>query len=431
MLLPILNLIRLFFYLVFLLPFFLINKEKTLYIFIKFAGPSFIKLAQLLSVRSDLVGEKISATLAKFQDKIPPFSQAKTHKILKEEFGENFEKIFKSFDFNPIASASIAQVHKAQLKDNQLVAVKIIRPNIHKEMRRDIATIKLIAKILKIFSPFLSKTFSDIQYLLIQTARYELDLLHEGANGSKLKDEMIDAKGFYVPTIYWQYSSIRILVIEWIEGISFSNHEAIKSSKFDKKILAENLVLSYFRQVYVNGFFHADMHPGNLFLTPKGDIAVVDFGIMGKIDKKTRIAVAEVLIGFLHRDYKRVAEIHIEAGFVPPDTNIDDLAISCRKIGEMIVGVNVKDISIAKLLTNLIALTKDYNMDTKPELLLLQKTLLLVEGVGVKLDPDLNIWDLARPWVKEWAKTNIGFDAKISDAIMDILKIVKNFIKNK
>jgi ubiquinone biosynthesis protein len=413
------------------LPFFLINKEKTLYIFIKFAGPSFIKLAQLLSVRSDLVGEKISATLAKFQDKIPPFSQAKTHKILKEEFGENFEKIFKSFDFNPIASASIAQVHKAQLKDNQLVAVKIIRPNIHKEMRRDIATIKLIAKILKIFSPFLSKTFSDIQYLLIQTARYELDLLHEGANGSKLKDEMIDAKGFYVPTIYWQYSSIRILVIEWIEGISFSNHEAIKSSKFDKKILAENLVLSYFRQVYVNGFFHADMHPGNLFLTPKGDIAVVDFGIMGKIDKKTRIAVAEVLIGFLHRDYKRVAEIHIEAGFVPPDTNIDDLAISCRKIGEMIVGVNVKDISIAKLLTNLIALTKDYNMDTKPELLLLQKTLLLVEGVGVKLDPDLNIWDLARPWVKEWAKTNIGFDAKISDAIMDILKIVKNFIKNK
>jgi ubiquinone biosynthesis protein len=430
-LLPILNLIRLFFYLVFLLPFFLINKEKTLYIFIKFAGPSFIKLAQLLSVRSDLVGEKISATLAKFQDKIPPFSQAKTHKILKEEFGENFEKIFKSFDFNPIASASIAQVHKAQLKDNQLVAVKIIRPNIHKEMRRDIATIKLIAKILKIFSPFLSKTFSDIQYLLIQTARYELDLLHEGANGSKLKDEMIDAKGFYVPTIYWQYSSIRILVIEWIEGISFSNHEAIKSSKFDKKILAENLVLSYFRQVYVNGFFHADMHPGNLFLTPKGDIAVVDFGIMGKIDKKTRIAVAEVLIGFLHRDYKRVAEIHIEAGFVPPDTNIDDLAISCRKIGEMIVGVNVKDISIAKLLTNLIALTKDYNMDTKPELLLLQKTLLLVEGVGVKLDPDLNIWDLARPWVKEWAKTNIGFDAKISDAIMDILKIVKNFIKNK
>ena len=200
------------------------------------------------------------------------------------------------------------------------------------------------------------------------------------------------------------------------------------SNKFDKKILAENLVLSYFRQVYVHGFFHADMHPGNLFLKHNGDIAVVDFGIMGKIDKKTRIAVAEVLIGFLNRDYQKVAKIHVDVGFVPKETNIDDLALSCRKIGEMIVGVDIKDISIAKLLTALIDLSRNYKMDTKPELLLLQKTLLLVEGVGVSLDPDLNIWNLARPWVKEWAKTNIGFDAKIRDNILEILQLVKNFL---
>jgi len=171
------------------------------------------------------------------------------------------------------------------------------------------------------------------------------------------------------------------------------------------------------------------MHPGNLFLRDNGDIAVVDFGIMGKINKKTRIAVAEILIGFLHRQYHRVAEIHIEAGFVPANTNLEDLALSCRKIGEMIVGADVKDISIAKLLTNLITMTREYKMETKPELLLLQKTLLLVEGVGVTLDPNLNIWDLARPWVKEWAKTNIGFDAKIRDAVSDLINLAKKFIK--
>jgi ubiquinone biosynthesis protein len=214
-----------------------------------------------------------------------------------------------------------------------------------------------------------------------------------------------------------------------VDGIAFSNKNAIANCKFDKKQIAQNLVLSYFNQVYVHGFFHADMHPGNLFLKENGDIAVVDFGIMGKIDRKTRIAVAEVLIGFLHRQYRQVAEIHIKAGFVPADTNVDDLSLSCRKIGEMIVGANVKDISIAKLLTSLIDMTRDYKMETKPELLLLQKTLMLVEGVGVNLDPDLNIWDLARPWVKEWAKTNIGVDAKIRDALVDIIGIAKKFIK--
>ena len=214
-----------------------------------------------------------------------------------------------------------------------------------------------------------------------------------------------------------------------MDGIAFSNKKAIANCGFDKKQIAQNLVISYFNQVYVYGFFHADMHPGNLFLRENGDIAVVDFGIMGKIDRKTRIAVAEILIGFLHRQYFKVAEIHIRAGFVPSDTSVEDLALSCRKIGEMIVGSDVKDISIAKLLTNLIAMTREYKMETKPEILLLQKTLLLVEGVGVTLDPDLNIWDLARPWVKEWAKTNIGFDAKIRDNVIDLLDLAKKFIK--
>lgn len=387
-----------------------------------------MKLAQLLSVRSDLIGAKIAKILSEFQDKIPPFSKNNLQKILEIEIGDSFDKIFQEFDFNSIASASIAQVHFAKLQTGERVAVKILRPNIKKTMRRDISTLKIIVKIVGFFSKFLSKTLSDIADLLEQTAKYELDLLREGANGSKLRDDLKGVKGFYVPQIYWQYSSEKILISERIDGIPFSDEMAIKNSPFDKKIIAENLVLSYFQQVYVHGFFHADMHPGNLFLMKNGDIAVVDFGIMGKIDKKTRIAVAEVLIGFLNRDYRRVSEIHIEAGFVSADANIEDLCLSCRKIGEMIVGVDVKDISIAKLLTALIEMSKDYKMETKPELLLLQKTLLLVEGVGMTLDPNLNIWNLARPWVKEWAKTNISFDAKIVDFLVDFFnKVMKAF----
>lgn len=431
MFLPLINLIRLLTLLISLLPLLLINKTKAIYFFLNSAGPSFIKLGQLLSVRADLVGSTIASALSKFQDKIEPFCPKKLTTIIDQELGADFDKIFKDFNFIPIASASIAQVHKAQLQNGQLVAVKILRPNIQKTMMRDIATLKLLIKIVNPFSDFLGKTLRDIADLLKQTARYELDLLHEGANGSKLKEDLEGIKGFYVPQIFWQHSTNKILVSEWIDGIPFSNKEAIHDSPFDKKTIAENLVLSYFQQVYVHGFFHADMHPGNLFLMNNGNIAVVDFGIMGKIDKKTRIAVAEVLIGFLHKNYQRVAEIHVEVGFVPSDTNIDDLALSCRKIGEMIVGIDVKDISIAKLLTALIEMSRNYHMETKPELLLLQKTLLLVEGVGVTLDPNLNIWDLARPWVKDWAKTNIGFDAKIRDTVMDILKLVKDFINKQ
>ncbi|MFM6972699.1 MAG: AarF/UbiB family protein [Alphaproteobacteria bacterium] len=431
MLLPFLNLVRLLSILLTLLPIFVFSKKRAIFLFFQIAGPSFLKLGQLLSVRQDLVGEEIALTLAKFQDNVKPFSYEKLSKIINQEFDQNFDKIFKEFNQIPIASASIAQVHKAQLISGEIVAVKILRPNIQKMMMRDILTLKLLAKLCSVFSPFLNKTCIDIAELLSQTAKFELDLLHEGANGSKLAEDMKGVKGFFVPKIFWQYSSNKILISEWIDGIPFSNTDKILQTTFDKKIIAQNLVLAYFQQVYVHGFFHADMHPGNLFLKDNGDIAVVDFGIVGKIDKKTRIAVAEVLIGFLHRDYDKIAKIHIDAGFVPADTNLIDLSLSCRKIGEMIVGVNVKDISIAKLLTALIDLTKNYKMEAKPELLLLQKTLLLVEGVGVSLDEHLNIWDLARPFVKKWAKTNIGFDAKIRDAIVDLFSALKEYLKNK
>ena len=426
----ILNFFRLAALFLFFAPLYFFDKNRAIYLFLKLAGPSFIKLGQILAVRPDLVGENLATTLAKFQDKLTPFSSKKVKQILDQEFGENFDKIFAQFDFTPVASASIAQVHKATLQDGTIVAVKILRPQIAQVMARDISTLRLLIKILSIFSKFLGKSFADLADLLAEVSKSELDLLQEAANASRLKEDLKDVNGFCVPQIFWKFSSSKILVLEWLDGIPFSDKKAILASPFDKKQIAQNLVISYFEQVYANGFFHADMHQGNLFLLKSGDIGVVDFGIVGKIDKKTRLAVAEILIGFLGKDYQRVAQLHIDAGLVPADTKVDSLALSCRKIGETIVGSNVKDISVAKLLANLITMTRDYKMAARPELLLLQKTILLVEGVGIMLDPNLNIWDLARPWVKEWAKKNLGFDAKIRDTLVDLFEMAKKFLRS-
>ena len=408
------NLFRLAFLLLFATPIFFFDRNRAIYFFFNSAGPSFIKLGQILSIRPDLVGEKLATTLSSFQDALPPFAA---------KFESDFLEEFSEFDPKPVASASIAQVHKAKLKTGEDVAVKILRPRIAQIMARDISTLKIIAKLLP-------RIFLDIADLLTQVSKSELDLLHEAANASRLREDLKDVKGFYVPTIFWKFSSEKILVLEWLDGIPFSNSLAIKNSLHDKKQVAEHLVISYFSQAYIHGFFHADMHPGNLFLLKNGDIGVVDFGIVGKLDKKTRIAVAEILIGFLHKDYRRVAQIHIDVGMVPASTNLDDLALSCRKIGETIVGSNVRDISVAKLLTNLIMMMRDYKMETHPDLLLLQKTLLVVEGVGVMLDPELNMWELARPWVAEWAKKNISFDAKIRDAVVDLFEMARKFLRS-
>lgn len=412
------------------MPLFIFSKKRAIYFFLKFSGPSFVKLGQILALRSDIIGVEIAQILQKFYDKLSSFSERKVKKIINLEFGKNFNEIFSEFNFMAIASASIAQVHKAKLQDGQEVAVKILRPKIRKIMQRDIASLKLLAFLSYPFSKFLNKFLLNIVKLLNEVAHYELDLLNEAANASKLRQDLKDVKGFYVPEIFWHFSTSRILVLQWLDGIAFSDERAIKESSFDKKQIAKNLVISYFNQAYGNGFFHGDMHPGNLFLLKNGDIGVVDFGIMGKIDKKMRIAIAEIFIGFLNRDYQKVAKIHADVGLVPKNINIDDLALSCRKIGESVVGLNVANIPIAKLLLNLIEMTRNYKMDTRSELLLLQKTILMVEGVAMTLDCEINIWNLAQPWMKDWAKQNIAFDAKIRDAALDLFEGLKDLIVN-
>ena len=433
MFVSIINLLRLLFIALISLLILPFTGSKAIYLFLYLAGPSFIKLGQSLATRPDVIGDKTAKILAKFQDRITPFKAKKVKKILNKQFGNNFSQIFIDFDYNSIASASIAQVHKAKIYSNnelKMVAVKILRPNIEKNLKRDIVTISFLASILKLFDKFSAKFLLDIAELLENTTRSECDLLREAANATKLKQNLAKVNGFYVPNIFWNLSSKGILVLEWIDGTPLSNKEELNKINFNRQQIAKNLVLGYFNQVYIDGFFHADMHPGNLFLMKNGNIAVVDFGIMGIIDKKTRLIIAQIFLGFINRDYQKIAKLHIEGGLVPQDTNIDDLALSCCKIGETIVDISVKDIVISRLLTALIEITRQYQMKTKPELLLLQKTLLLVEGVGIMLDENLNIWDLARPWVREWANTHLGFDAKIYDATIDFIGAIKKIIKN-
>ncbi|MCE3255512.1 MAG: ubiB [Rickettsiaceae bacterium] len=430
----IINLLRLLFFFIlslFLFPFF---RNKSIYFFLKLSGPTFIKLGQLLSNRPDLVGDDLAEILSGFQDRLPGFSFKKAKKIIEEESGKKLDQLFLEFKAKPVASASVAQVHKAKTFAGDIVAVKILRPHIATIVRRDVSTLKIIAFLFGFVSKYSKEKFLNIAELLEDCSKKELDLSFEAAAASEMKDKLKDVKGFYIPKVYWQLSTPKILVLEWIDGIPFSDKKAILSSGFDRKEIAKNLVISYFNQVYVHGLFHADMHLGNLFLMKNGDIAAVDFGITGSIDKKTRIAIAEILMSFLKQDYARVAKLHIDAGLVPKNINLEEFTLSCRIIGESVVGRSVNEISMAKLLANLLKMTKRYQLKTRPELLLLQKTMMLVEGVGVFLDKNLNIWDLAKPFVKEWATQNIGFDAKIRDVVLEFMQMVKkmpeNFSKN-
>jgi len=428
---PVLNLIRLFFLAIVLTPLALINREKFFYYYFNFAGPSFIKLGQMLATRPDLIGKELAIILSKFQDKVKPFSHKKARRILQQELAGNLEDFFKEFSKQPIASASIAQVHKAKTIDNKLVAVKLLRPNISKKIYRDISTLKLITKVSRIFSNNIYKFLSDILQLLQENAKSELDLTIEATNCSQIKDNLKDLSGFYVPNIYWTLTTKKMLVTQWLEGIPFSDKKTLMNSNFDKNIIAKNLVLSYFTQVYKYGFFHGDMHPGNLFLLKNGDIGIVDFGIVGIIDEKTRIAIAQIVIGFINKDYEKIARLHIQSGLVPKNTNLKKLALNCRKIGETVVGSKVKDIPLANLLQNLINMTQDFKMSTKPELLLLQKTILLIEGIGSTLNPEINIWDYAKPWMNEWSKTHISFDAKIVEIANNFINLARDYYQTK
>tara|TARA_Y100000590_G_scaffold458716_1_gene614032 strand:- start:1663 stop:3228 length:1566 start_codon:yes stop_codon:yes gene_type:complete len=372
-------------------------------------GTTFIKLGQFLATRPDIIGNDISKELERLQDKLPAFDINVAKNILKKELGnENFNQIINLSE--PIAAASIAQVHFANInisEQNKNVAIKILRPNIEKIFNDELDALMLLAYIVQ---TLVKKTkrlkLVEIVQLLREITSVEMDLRFEAAAANELYENTKNDIGFKVPKIYWNQTSKRVLCLDRINGISIRDNEGLKSLNIDTKKLAQNIIQHFLRHAVRDGFFHADMHQGNLFVSKEGNIIPVDFGIMGRLDKNNRKYLAEILYGFIKRDYKMVAEVHLLAGLVSKNVSKDEFAQALRSIGEPIFGQSVKNISGGKLLSQLFEITEKFNMQTQIQLLLLQKTMVVVEGVARRLDPEANIWNISRPILEDWLKKN-------------------------
>ncbi len=393
-------------------------------------GTSFIKLGQFLSTRPDIIGEELSKQLEKLQDRVPPFSSTEAKEILKKNIGEeNFNLILNLND--PVAAASIAQVHKAQINDGGVikdVAIKILRPNIKKIFNEQIDALMLLAYIVEnLMKKSKRLKLVEVVFLLKQITNNEMDLRFEAAAANEFAENTKNDNGFEVPNIYWNFTSEEVLTLDWVDGISIREKDELLEKKVDIKSISSNVIQHFLRHAVRDGFFHADMHQGNLFINNNGQIVPVDFGIMGRIDKLNRKFLAEILYGFIKRDYKKVAEVHILAGLVPKNTQVESLSQALRSIGEPIFGQKVKDISGGKLLKQLFDITDKFNMQTQPQLLMLQKTMVVVEGVARKLNPDTNIWETSRPVLENWLMETKDPLNNLTNTIKETADAVKRF----
>jgi ubiquinone biosynthesis protein len=397
-------------------------------------GPSFIKLGQLLSTRADLLGDEITEDLTQLQDRLPPFPGAQARALIEAEFEQPLPTLFAAFDDTAVAAASIAQVHFAITTDGAEVAVKVLRPGIARAMARDLDLFLWLAHLAERTQPHLRRLKPvEVVETLAQSVQLEMDLRFEAAAASELAENFAGDTGFRVPRIDWLRTGRTVLTTERIGGIRVDDRAALVAAGHDVDAVLRNAASAFFKQVFRDGFFHADLHPGNMFVDEDGALAVVDFGIMGRLDRQTRYYLADMLIGFLTGDYRRVAEVHFDAGYVPRRRSIDAFTQACRSIGEPILGRPLNEISIARLLAQLFHVTEQFDMETQPQLLLLQKTMVLVEGVGRRLDPSVNIWSLARPLVEEWARDNRGPEAQLRqrvDAFIETLDEVTRLLRN-
>lgn len=381
---------------------------------LKELGPIYIKFGQTLSTRPDLVGQEVADSLRLLQDKLPPFSLDIAKSAIKENLGQEVDEIFTKFNEKPIAAASIAQVHKARLKTGEYVAVKILRPDIHKLYEGDINFLRFLAGLARRFMPSTRRLRpEEVVNVFAVTMRYELDLKQEAAAASSLADNFKGDKTVQIPKIFWQHTNEEVLVTEWIDGVSIYNQKRIIELGLDPDTLAANIAVLFFNMAYRDGYFHADLHPGNILVKKDGTIALLDFGIMGLLPEKDRLGIAEILHALLKRDYHKVADIHLRLGYIPQDANTVLFAQSIRSIAEPIIGLAIKDISIGNLLARLFKVTEEYGMVIQPQLLMLQKTIVVVEGIGQSLDPDINMWALAEPWIKRWAAKNLSPEARL------------------
>ncbi len=379
-------------------------------------GPSFIKIGQAMATRPDIVGQDMALELIRLQDKVPPFASTEAIRILEQELEAPLSDLFTDFDVTPVAAASIAQVHFATTKDGRSVAVKILRPQIEKAFARDLESFLWLAQIVERFSAKARRLKpTSVVTTISETIALELDLRYEAAAASELKDNCQDNADYAVPDVDWDLTSRRILCTSLVEGIPFSRQEDMIAAGYDLKILAEGLVHSFLTQALNDGFFHADLHQGNLFACTGNKITAIDFGIMGRIDKRTRRCLAEILYGFIKQDYDMVARAHFDIGYVPSDQSFEKFKQAIRAIGAPIAGKPVSEISVGKLLAQLFETTDTFNMQTQPQLILLQKTMVTVEGVALNLYPDINMWECSQPIIEKWMMDNLGPQAKIRD----------------
>ncbi|MBU2157969.1 MAG: ubiquinone biosynthesis regulatory protein kinase UbiB [Gammaproteobacteria bacterium] len=391
----------------------LLSRGARLRLALEELGPIFIKFGQLLSTRRDLLPTDIADELAKLQDQVPPFDPAQSQALIESQLGAKVSEVFTRFDAQPLASASVAQVHAAQLKSGEEVVVKVIRPGLKPVIEQDIAWLFLLAKLAERASADARRlrpveVVSDYE----KTIYDELDLLREAANASQLRRNFEGSPLLYVPQVYWDYCRPKVLVMERIYGIQVTDLETLADQRTDMKLLAERGVEIFFTQVFRDSFFHADMHPGNIFVSTRTpwnpQYIAIDCGIIGSLTAEDQDYLARNLIAFFKRDYRRVAQLHIDSGWVPAETKINDFEAAIRTVCEPIFEKPLKDISFGQVLLRLFQTARRFNMEVQPQLVLLQKTLLNIEGLGRQLYPDLDLWSTAQPFLERWMRERIS-----------------------
>ena len=402
-----------------LLPWNWFNKERgpqaeRVRLVLEELGPIFVKFGQILSTRRDLLPEDYADELAKLQDNVPPFPGEQARQIIENAFSKKIDDIFLEFDETPLASASIAQVHSATLKDGRKMIVKVVRPGIEKLIKRDLGLMHVLAAKAEAYWDDVRKLKpGNVVYEFEKTLLGELDLMREAANASQLRRNFANSELLYIPEIEWDLTTTNVMVMERISGIPVNDVDRLKEAGVDMKRLAENGIELFLTQVIRDSYFHADMHPGNIFIRPGVDgaaqIAVVDFGIMSSLSDFDQRYLAENFLAFLNRDYKKVATLHVDSGWVPANTRVDDFETAIRTVCEPMFDRSLENISFGTILLRLFQTAREFNMPILPQLILLQKTLVNVEGLGRQLYPELDVWKTTKPMFEHWMSQRVGF----------------------
>lgn len=389
-------------------------------------GPIFVKFGQILSTRRDLLSEEIATELVKLQDQVPPFQGAEARRIVELAYAAPLDRFFRHFDEQPLASASVAQVHLATLLDGRDVVLKVLRPGVARTIRRDIALLRVLAA-------FAHRLIRDVRRLRLmevvsefeRVLADELDLIREGSNAAQLRRNFANDETLYVPEVYWAYTRPAVLALERIDGIPIDDIERIRAAGVDMKLLAETGVRIFFTQVFVHNFFHADMHPGNIFVSPQGQYRAVDFGIVGSLDPADQSYLAANFVAFFNRDYRGVALAHKQAGWIHKDTRTDQFESAIRAVCEPIFAKPLREISLAGMLVRLFTVARRFDMEIQPQLVLLQKTLLNIEGLGRQIYPELDLWQTAQPFLEHWVKERVGWRAFAQEARAQLPQITQ------